>query len=93
MLVVSNQVSMTSSNSLKKNKSSLPIPPHPTPEDLGQLERFIVNKANELAEETIWQNPDWFTQDDNTLLQPIKDHNAVFKISLSNQTNESRDNL
>jgi len=40
-----------------------------------------------------WRHPDWFTQDENTLLKLIKDHNTAFKISLSNQTNESRDNL
>ena len=77
----------------EKTKSSLPILPHPTPEDLEQLERFITNKAKELAEEMTWQHPDWFTQDENILLKLIKDHNTAFKISLSNQTNESRDSL
>ena len=37
----------------EKTKSSVPIPPHPTPEFFEQLERFIVNKTNELTEETI----------------------------------------
>ena len=67
----------------EKTKSSPPILPHPTPEDLEQLERFIINKAKELTEEMTQQCPDWFTQDKNTLLKLIKDHDTAFKISLS----------
>jgi len=36
----------------EKTESSLPISPHPTPKDLEQLKKFIVNKAQGLAEET-----------------------------------------
>ena len=36
----------------EKTESSPPTSPHPTPKDLERLETFIVNKANELAEET-----------------------------------------
>ena len=61
------------------------------PEDLKQLKRFIINKSKKLAEEMICQHPDWFTQEQNTLIKLIKDHNTTIKTSLSNQTNKSRD--